>query len=93
MVCLACTYMRPDVQTYLNSKYKGNLQDDWDELEEALKLRYMPFDHKVRVELRFDALRQRSSLQAYVDEFQKVDAAFSFAEMVVTEERKVLVFI
>ena len=54
----------------------------------------MPFDHKVRVEHRFDALRQQSSsLQVYVDEFQKVDAAFSFAEMVVTEERKVLVFI
>ena len=28
-----------------------------------------------------------------MDEFQKVDAAFSFADMVVTEERKVLVFI
>ncbi len=28
-----------------------------------------------------------------MDEFQKVDAAFSFADMVVTEERKILVFI
>ena len=28
-----------------------------------------------------------------MDEFQKVDAAFSFADMVVMEERKILVFI
>jgi hypothetical protein len=93
MVGLARTYMGPDVQAYLDAKYKGTLPEDWDELEKTLKLRYMPFDHKVRIELRFDALRQRSSLQAYMDEFQKVDAAFSFADMVVTEERKILVFI
>ncbi len=35
----------------------------------------------------------RGFLQAYMDEFQKEDAAFSFANMVVTEERKLLVFI
>jgi hypothetical protein len=93
MVGLARTYMGPDVQTYLDAKYKGNLPDDWEELEETLRLRYMPLDHKVRVEIRFDSLRQRSSLQAYVDEFQKVDAAFSFAQMEIAEERKVLVFI
>ena len=67
MVGLARTYMGPDVQAYLDAKYKGTLPEDWDELEKTLKLRYMLFDHKVRIELRFDALRQRSSLQAYMD--------------------------
>jgi hypothetical protein len=59
---LALTYMGPDVQAYLDAKYKGTLPDDWNELEQALKLRYMLFDHKVRIELRLDALQQRSSL-------------------------------
>ncbi len=53
----------------------------------------MPFDHKVRIELRFNGLRQRSTLQAYMDEFQKVDAALSFAEVEIADERKVLIFI
>ncbi len=38
MVCLAHTYMGPDIQAYLDAKYKGNLPDDWDELKETLML-------------------------------------------------------
>ncbi len=59
--------MGPDVQACLDAKYKGTLQNDWDEVEKTLWTQYMPFDHKVRVELRFDGLRQRSTLQAYMD--------------------------
>ncbi len=36
---------------------------------------------------------QRSILQAYIDKFQKVDAAFSLVDIEVTEERKIMVFI
>ncbi len=56
MVGLAQIYMGPDVQAYLDAKYKGNLPDKWDKLEQTLKLCYMLFDQKVRVELWFDAL-------------------------------------
>ena len=93
VVGLARTYMGPDVQAYLDAKYKGTLPDDWDKVEKTLRTRYMPFDHKVRIELRFDGLRQRSTLQAYMDEFQKVDAALSFAGVEIADERKVLIFI
>ncbi len=48
--------------------------------------RYVLFDHKVQVELRFDGLRQ-------MDEFQNMDAALSFAEGSISDERKVLIFI
>ncbi len=67
VVGLAQTYMGPDVQAYLDAKYKGTLPDDWDEVKRTLRTSEMPFDHKVRVELRFDGLRQRSTLQAYMD--------------------------
>ncbi len=36
MVRLAQTYMGPDIQAYLDAKYKDNLPDYWDELEQAL---------------------------------------------------------
>ncbi len=52
VVRLARTYMGPDVQ----AKYKGTLPEDWGEVERTLRTSYMPFDHKVRVELRFDGL-------------------------------------
>ncbi len=51
MVRLAWTYVGPDVQAYLDAKYKGTLLEDWDEVERTLLTSYMPFDHKVRVEL------------------------------------------
>ncbi len=41
MVRLAQTYMGPDVQAYLDAKYKGTLQDDWDEVEKTLQTTYM----------------------------------------------------
>jgi hypothetical protein len=81
--------MGQDVQAYLDAKYKGTLPMDWDEVRTC----YMLFDHQVLVELQFDGLRQRSTLQAYMDEFQKVDAALSFAEVTIADERKVLIFI
>ncbi len=37
MVRLARTYMGPDVQAYLDAKYKGTLPDDWDEVEKTLR--------------------------------------------------------
>ena len=87
--------MGPDIQACLDAKYKGTLPMDWDKVEKTLLTSYMPFDHKVLVELRFDGLRQqqRSTLQAYMDEFQKVNAALSFAEIEIADERKVMIFI
>ncbi len=51
VVGLAQTYMGPDVQAYLDAKYKGTLPMDWDKVEKTLRTSYMPFDHKVRIEL------------------------------------------
>ncbi len=79
MVGLAQTHMGPDVKAYLSAKHKGILLDDLEEVEQALLTCYMLFDNKVRVELQFDGLRQRSTFQAYMDKFQRVDAALSFA--------------
>ncbi len=45
------------------------------------------------MELNFDGLRQRSNLQSYMDEFQKVDAALSIAGVTISNVRKVLIFI
>jgi hypothetical protein len=59
----------------------------------GMALRYMLFDHKVKVELQFDGLRQRPNLQSYMDEFQKVDAALFIAGDSIFDERKVLIFI
>ncbi len=87
------TYMGSDVQANLNAKYKGTVPEDWDEVEKPLLTSYMQFDHTVRVKLQFDGLRQKSTLQAYMDEFQKVDAALSFAGVTTADERKVLIFI
>ncbi len=36
IVGLALTYMGPDIQAYLDTKYKGTLPDDWDEVEKTL---------------------------------------------------------
>ncbi len=70
MVGLARTYMGPDVQAYLDAKFRAHRT--W--------LRCFPgqllaVDHEVRVELQFDGLQRKSTLQAYMDEFQKVDMA------------------
>ncbi len=47
-------------------------------------------NHEVRVELQFsDGLRQRFNMHSYMDEFQKVDAALSFAEVTISDEWKV----
>ncbi len=61
MVGLALTYQVEDVQVYPDTKYKGSLPEDWIEVEQALQTQYVLFDHKTRVELQFDGLRQRLS--------------------------------
>ncbi len=78
---------------YKDMAVQAYLPEDWDEVKKALLTQYVLFDHKVRVELRFDGLRQRSNLQSFMNEFQKVDAALSFAEVSISDERKVLIFI
>ncbi len=62
MLGLARTYMGQEVQAYyLDAKYMGTLPEEWEEVKETLQLCYVQCDHKVRVELQFDALKQRST--------------------------------
>jgi hypothetical protein len=67
MVRLAQTHLGQDVQASLDATYKGSLPKDWDEVRRTLQTWHVQFDHKVRVELWFDGLSQRSNLQAYMD--------------------------
>ena len=47
--------------------FPDTLAPPWDELVTELKDRYLPADHSLRVELKFDATTQRRWLEEYVE--------------------------
>ncbi len=63
------TYMHSIVQACMDVKFPDTLAPPWDELVTELKDRYLPPDHILRVELKFDATHvttQRCGLEEYV---------------------------
>ena len=64
----------------------------WDDLAVAMVMLYLPPDHNVRLKLVFERTVQRTTLLEYVARFQIVDSAVQFAELVISNEDKVLQF-
>lgn len=61
---------------------------------EQLQLRFLPPDHTMRVELKFEEIAQHSdSLQRYVERFQILNTAMITARVETSERRKILRFI
>eukprot|EP00961_Rhodomonas_salina_P274911 3713868-Rhodomonas_salina.1 len=54
---------------------------------------YLPPDHNVRLQLVFERTVQRTTLLEYVERFQILDSAVQFAELVISDENKVLQFL
>lgn len=87
----ARSYMDPRVQAWMDACFQD--PPDWDELKEALINRYMPVDHKIQLELKFESLRESRGLEQYVETFQVADSALRLAEVSISDEKKVLQFV
>ena len=88
----ARTYMHSRVQARMDVMFPDTLSPPWDELVTELKDQYLPPDHSLRVELKFDSTTQRRGLEEYVERFQAVDAALTLAGVDMSDERKVTRF-
>eukprot|EP00961_Rhodomonas_salina_P224526 3035440-Rhodomonas_salina.1 len=56
-------------------------------------MRYLPPDHNIRLQLVFERTVQRTTLLEYVERFQILDSAVQLAELVISDENKVLQFL
>eukprot|EP00961_Rhodomonas_salina_P038555 517927-Rhodomonas_salina.1 len=65
----------------------------WDDLSVAMVMLYLPPDHNIRLQLVFERTVQRTALLEYVERFQILDSAVQFAELVISDENKVLQFL
>eukprot|EP00961_Rhodomonas_salina_P118186 1590542-Rhodomonas_salina.1 len=54
---------------------------------------YLPPDHEIRLQLVFERTVQCTTLLEYVEQFQVLDSAVQFSELVITDKNKVLQFI
>eukprot|EP00961_Rhodomonas_salina_P025488 343774-Rhodomonas_salina.4 len=88
----ARTYMGRTVQAWMAAHWP---QDDpgWDELSSAMLVRYLPPDHTIRLQLMFQWMRQRRTLQQYVDQWQVLDTALKFAKHFIEDFLKVMKFV
>lgn len=87
----ARSYMDPRVQAWMDACFQDS--PTWEELKEALVNRYMPVDHKIQLELKFESLRENRGLEQYVETFQVADSALLLAEVTISDEKKVLQFV
>ena len=88
----ARTYLSRLVQTWLDARFPTG-DPSWDRFTSAIIARYLPDDHDIRVELKFERIRQRSTLMDYVEQFQRIDSAMVLAKVQLSDRRKVLQFI
>lgn len=88
----ARTYMSKLVQAWVDATFFRQ-RPTWTQLEVSMKERYLPPDHSLRVQLKFEKTMQVSSLQDYVERFQVMVAALTFAEVAMDQERMILQFI
>ena len=89
------SYLGTVVQAWMDSTFppqKGvNIQ--WETLKKALISRWLPPDHEIRLELRFNRTVQRSTLLEYVERFQVLDAAITFSKLDISDRSKVIQFL
>ena len=91
----ARSYFGPTVKAWMDATFPSYEENPtFEELCEHLKLRFLPPDHAMRVELKFEEMAQHSdSLQRYVERFQIMNTAMVTAEVETSEKRKILRFI
>jgi hypothetical protein len=65
----------------------------WERFEQAMVELWLPPDHDVRINLVFDRMQQRDTLQNYVESWQILDAALKFSGVHIESIRKVMQFI
>ena len=83
----ARTYMDKSVQAWMDANFPRDLPT-WETLKTKLIKRYLPTDHKIRLELLFNKTIQRSTLQDYMEQWQVLDAALTFSNMIIEDFRK-----
>lgn len=89
----ARSYMGKHAQAWMDAEF-ALTSPPWTTLSPALKDRFLPPDHAIRVEIKFETTVQgEKSLTGYVEAFQKISAALTYAKVVMGEDRKVLQFI
>ena len=89
------SYTSRTVQAWLDGRFSMDPDDepDWDVMREAMIERYLPPDHTMRLEIKFQTTVQRTTLLEYVELFQVLDSALLFAKMIISDMRKVLQFV
>lgn len=91
----ARSYMGATVKAWMDALFPSSgPTPTFPELSEQLKFRYLPPDHKIRVELKFEEVTQGGdSLQRYTERFQVLDTALVTAGVKIENDRKILRYI
>ena len=89
----ARTYMDETVQGWMDAEFADDDFPSWERFEKAMVDRWLPPDHDVRINLVFDRMQQRDTLQNYMESWQILDAALKFSGVHIEPIRKVMQFI
>eukprot|EP00961_Rhodomonas_salina_P065761 883507-Rhodomonas_salina.1 len=84
------SYTSRTVQAWLDGRFPTDPDDepDWDVMREVMIERYLPPDHTMRLEIKFQTTVQPTTLLEYVERFQILDSALLFAKMIISDMRK-----
>lgn len=77
----------------MDAQYSIGAKPSWEDLQEEMKDRYLPADHELQLESRFERTWQKGTLVEYVEKFQILVSAMKFAGVVKTEQRMILQFV
>ena len=88
----AYTYMGKNVRAWYDNLYSGG-DPAWDTLMRDMRDRYLPTDHRIQVQKRFEDVVQIGSLADYVEKFQITLVAVQAAEIKKSDEEVIFQFI
>eukprot|EP00961_Rhodomonas_salina_P075984 1020026-Rhodomonas_salina.1 len=71
-------------QAWLDARFP-DVNHSWTVFTTAIVERYLPTDHDIRVELRFERFSKHTTLMDYVEQFQLVEAAMVLAKVHVSD--------
>ena len=89
----ARSYMGSTAKAWMDAHFGFNAHPVWDLFKEDIKERFLPIDHQLRVELKFERTAQTTFLREYLERFQVMVSALSVAGHKYSEERLVFQFI
>jgi hypothetical protein len=91
----ARSYTGSKVKTWWTVAFRQQMGlPSWGQVKQAITARYLPPDHALRVQVRFETTGQyRMKLVEYVERFQVVAAAVELANLKLTEKQQILQFI